>query len=390
MIVGIPKEIMPAEGRVAAIPETVKQMVEAGLTVLVQAGAGAGCFIADKAYKAAGAEIVRDVKQLWQRSDVVLKVKEPLKHAKYGCFEDELLGEGKVLITFLHPANSLATVTRLRDRKITGLSMDCIPRSPEGWPMDALSSMSIIAGYRAVIQAANLLPQMLCGALSGGGTTKAAKVLVIGAGMVGMQAIASAKGLGAEVFAVDIRSDSRKRAETAGAKVLGFDVPRGLAEEKGSAKLLPEAILAEERKQLAAIVPDMDVIIPSILILGEHAPILITREMVETMKPGSVIIDVAIDQGGNCELTARGKIARHKGVTMAGIMNLPGQVPVHSSQLYAKNICNLVLDTYRNGQFDLERPVAKAATVTRGGQVVHEGTLHAIKLLGGQAPPAGH
>jgi NAD(P) transhydrogenase subunit alpha len=382
MIVGVPKEIMPHEGRVAAIPETVKRMVEAGLAVLVEAGAGKGCFIGDRAYKAAGAEMVRDVKQLWERSDIILKVKEPLRHAKYGCFEDELLGEGKVLITFLHPANSLATVTRLRDRKITGLSMDCIPRTPEGWPMDALSSMSIIAGYRAVIQAASLLPQMLCGAISGGGTDQAGKVLVIGAGMVGTQAISSAKGLGAEVFAVDIRSDARQRAESVGAKVVGFNAPRTLAEDKGAAKMLPEEMLAEERKQLAAIVPEMDVVIPSILILGEHAPVLITREMVETMMPGSVIIDVAIDQGGNCELTVRGKIVQHKGVTIAGIMNLPGQVPVHSSQLYARNICNLVLDMYRDGKLDLDRPVARAATVTHGGQVVHEGTLHAMRTQG--------
>jgi NAD(P) transhydrogenase subunit alpha len=207
-------------------------------------------------------------------------------------------------------------------------------------------------------------------------------VLVIGAGMVGTQAISSAKGLGAEVFAVDIRSDARQRAESVGAKVVGFNAPRTLAEEKGAAKMLPEEMLAEERKQLAAIVPEMDVVIPSILILGEHAPVLITREMVETMMPGSVIIDVAIDQGGNCELTVRGKIVQHKGVTIAGIMNLPGQVPVHSSQLYARNICNLVLDMYRDGKLDLDRPVARAATVTHGGQVVHEGTLHAMRTQG--------
>jgi NAD(P) transhydrogenase subunit alpha len=385
MIIGIPKEIMPKEGRVAAIPETVKRMVEAGLTVLVETGAGASIFCTDADYAAAGAEIIKDVKQLWSRSDVVLKVKEPLKSTQYGCFEDELLGEGKTLITFLHPANSLATVTRLRDRKITGLSMDCIPRTPEGWPMDALSSMSIIAGYRAVAQAADLLPQMLCGALSGGGSIKAAKVLMVGAGMVGMQAIASAKGLGAEVYAVDIRSDARKRAEAAGAKIKGFDVPRTAAEEKGYAKNLSEELLEQERKQLRAILPEMDVVIPSILVFGEHAPILITKQMVAEMKPGSVVIDVAIDQGGNCEATDRGKITTYKNVTIAGIMNLPGQVPVHSSQLYAKNICNLVLDTVKNGKLDLDRPVAKAALVTFNGQVVHEGTLNAMAANKGKA-----
>jgi len=379
MVIGVPKEIMQNEGRVAATPETVKRMVEAGLKVLVQTGAGLGAHHADEAYREAGAEMVRNVKELWQKADVILKVKEPLKIPDLGCYEDELLAEGKTLITFLHPANSLATVTRLRDRKITGLSMDCIPRTPEGWPMDALSSMSIIAGYRAVVLAAAHLPKMFCTALSGGGRVEPAKVLVVGAGMVGMQAISSAKGLGAEVHAVDIRSEARKRAEAAGAKVVGFAVPREAAEEKGQAKFLPEQLLEEERKQLAALVPQMDVVIPSILVLGEHAPVLITREMVESMKPGSVIIDVAIDQGGNCELTERGKTTVYKGVTISGIMNLPGQVPVHSAQLYARNICNLLLDMYQDGKLNFDRPVAKTATVTRDGKVLHEGTLHAMK-----------
>ena len=379
MIIGVPKEIMQSEGRVAATPETVKRMVEADLKVLVQVGAGAGAFHADEAYREAGAEIVRNVKELWQKADVVLKVKEPLKHPDLGCFEDDLLAEGKTLITFLHPANSLGTVCRLRDRKITGISMDCIPRNPEGWPMDALSSMSIIAGYRAVVVAAGHLQKMCCAALSGGGRVEPAKVLVVGSGMVGMQAISSAKGLGAEVYAVDIRSDARKRAEAAGAKVVGFDVPRGAAEEKGQAKYLPEELLAEERKQLADLLPQMDVVIPSILVFGEHAPVLITKEMVESMKPGAVIVDVAIDQGGNCEMTQRGKTTVYKGVTISGIMNLPGQVPVHSSQLYARNICNLLLDMWHDGKLDLDRPVAKVATVTRGGKVLHEGTINAMK-----------
>jgi len=380
MIVSVPKEIMKNEGRVAATADTVKRMVNAGLTVLVQAGAGKGAHISDAEYRAAGAEIVDDVRQLWQRADVVLKVKEPLPHPDLGCFEDELLREGKTLITFLHPANSLATAARLRDRKITGISMDCIVRSKDAWPMDALSSMSIVAGYRAVIVAADHLPQMICSATSGGGTVKAANVLVIGCGMVGMQAIASAKGLGAEVFAVDIRAEARARAEKAGAKVVGFDIPESAAVGADKqAKLLPEDLLAEERRQLAKILPDMDVVIPSILILGEHAPILITKDMVKTMKPGSVIVDVAIDQGGNCELTVRGKTVVKHGVTLSGIMNLPGQVPVHSTQLYAANVCNLLLDTVRGGKLDLTRPIAKAALVTHAGKIVHEGTLHAMK-----------
>lgn len=383
MIVAIPKEIMQDEGRVAATPATVERMVGAGLTVLVQAGAGSGARFTDAEYEAAGAEVSADARAMWQKADVVLKVKEPLKHPDFGCYEDEMLGEGRTLITFLHPANSLATVQRLRNRKVTGISMDCIPRSKAGWPMDALSSMSIIAGYRAVVEAASHLPQMFCSATSGGGTVEPAKALVIGCGMVGMQAIASARGLGAEVFAVDIRPEACKRAEEAGAIVVGFDLPEAKAEnDEHQARMLPEELLAEERKQIAEVLPDMDVVIPSILIFGEHAPILITAEMVHSMKPGAVIIDVSIDQGGNCELTERGKTVLKHGVTLSGIMNLPGQVPVHSAQLYAANVCNLLLDMVNGGKLDLDRPVAKAATVTRGGKVLHEGTLHAIKAAG--------
>ncbi len=381
MIVGVPKEIMLNEGRVAAVPETVKRMVEAGLTVLVQTGAGAGAHHDDQAYIDAGAEMVGDVKRLWDRAEVVLKVKEPLKHPDFGCWEDEMLAEGKTLITFLHPANNTETVLRLSSRKITGISMDCIPREKSAWPMDALSSMSIVAGYRAVVLAANHLPQMFCGVTSGGGKTTPAKVLVIGCGMVGMQSIAGAKGLGAEVYAVDILPEARRRAEKAGARAVGFDIPERVAETNGQAKLLPEELLEKERSQLAEILPEMDVVIPSILILGEHVPVLITREMVGSMKSGSVIVDVSIDQGGNCELTERGRtITTSGGVTIAGLMNLPGQVPVHSAQLYAHNICNLLLDMWHDGELDLDRPVARAATVTRGGEILHEGTLHELKV----------
>jgi len=291
-----------------------------------------------------------------------------------------MLAEGKTLITFLHPANSTKMVLRLSSRKITGISMDCIPREKSAWPMDALSSMSIVAGYRAVVLAANHLPQMFCGVTSGGGKTTPAKVLVIGCGMVGMQSIAGAKGLGAEVYAVDILPEARQRAEKAGARAVGFDIPERVAETNGQARLLSEELLEKERSQLAEILPEMDVVIPSILILGEHAPVLITREMVGSMKSGSVIVDVSIDQGGNCELTERGRIITTSGgVTIAGLMNLPGQVPVHSAQLYAHNICNLLLDMWDGTKLDPDRPVAKAATVTRGGEILHEGTLHELR-----------
>ncbi|NIA20553.1 MAG: NAD(P)(+) transhydrogenase (Re/Si-specific) subunit alpha [Anaerolineaceae bacterium] len=381
MIVGIPKEIMLNEGRVAAIPETVRRMVEAGLTVLVQTGAGAGAYHTDQGYVEAGAEMVAEVRQLWERAEVVLKVKEPLEHPDFGCWEDELLAAGKTLITFLHPANSTETVLRLCKAGITGISMDCIPREKNARPMDALSSMSIVAGYRAVVLAANHLRQMFCGVESGGGKTTPARVLVIGCGMVGMQSIAGAKGLGAEVYAVDIRPEARQRAEKAGARAVGFDIPEMVAEAKGQAKLLSEELLEKERRRLAEILPEMEVVIPSILILGEHAPLLITRQMVGLMKPGSVIVDVSIDQGGNCELTERGRIITTSGgVTIAGLMNLPGQVPVHSAQLYAHNICNLLLDMWDGARLDLDRPIAKAATVTRGGEILHEGTLHELKV----------
>ncbi len=398
MNIAIPAEIMQNEGRVAATPESVGRYVAAGLRVRVQSGAGRHSHFSDEAYRAAGAETSDDVAALWQWADVVLKVKEPLFNQQLGRHEAELLRPGSTLITFLHPANNIDTVRLLQSREISAISMDCIPRSDEGWPMDALSSMSIIAGYRAVALAANLLPQMFCGAQSGGGSVGAANVLVIGAGMVGMQSIRSAVGLGAKVFAVDVSSAARERAVAAGAEVVGFDLPAAGSSAAdggngGGGAAVPGAELLElERGELARLLPRMDVVISGILILGEHAPVLMTAEMVRRqMKAGAVIVDVAIDQGGNCELSRRGQtyVDEASGVTVSAIMNLPGQVPAHSTMLYSQNVCNLVLDAWRPGAgeggagaFDFERPVVKAATVVRGGRILHEGTLHAMQAAG--------
>ncbi len=365
MVIGVPREIMEAERRVAVIPETVRELVGAGHAVRVEKGAGEGSNIADCSYAEAGAEIT-DARTVWEASDIVMKVKEPLKSPAFGVLESDLLRSGTCLVGFLHPANHPDTICCFRDRGLITISMDCIPRSEETREMDALASMSLIAGYKAVILAADHLPEMMGGCQTPVATLKGSRVLVVGYGVVGRQAAATARGLGAEVAVVDVRDEAVRMAEEDG--YTGVYVP-GHDDEAVRATVGSEA-------------PRSDVVILGALVFGEQAPVLLTRAAVEKMKPDSVVVDVSVDQGGNCEMVRPGEIYRHNGVTIVGILNLPGRLPVHSTQLYARNICRFVLHLTRGGVLNLDDPIVRAATITRAGQVVHEGTLKAIHAAG--------
>ncbi len=365
MVIGVPREIMEAERRVAVIPETVSRLAGAGHVIRVEAGAGVGSNIEDRSYEEAGAEMT-DARTVWQESDIVMKVKEPLPSPALGALESDLLREGACLVGFLHPANHPEMVCRFRDRGLVTISMDCIPRSEETREMDALASMSLIAGYKAVIMAADHLPEMMSGCRTPVADLRGSRVLVVGYGVVGRQAAATARGLGAEVTVVDVRDEAVREAEKdgyAGVYVAGHD---------------DEAV----RKTLDAEAPNADVVILGALVFGEHAPLLLTRAAVERMKPDSVVVDVSVDQGGNCEVVRPGEVYRHNGVTVVGILNLPGRLPVHSTQLYARNICHFVLHLTRKGALDLDDPIVRAATITRDGRVVHEGTLKALRSAG--------
>jgi len=385
MIIGIPKEILERERRVAALPENVAAYVKMGFEVLVESTAGEGAFRSDDDYRQAGATVVDDVEDLFNRSDVILKVKQPYFNKKVGKHEADMIPEGRVLITFIHPAtpSNHDMVRKLRDRNITALTMDSIPRTSRAQGMDCLTAMSTVSGYKAMLLAACHLPVFVPMMGTAVGVLKQAKVLAVGVGVVGLQAIATAKRLGADITAVDIRQDARMGAQSLGAKVAGFEVPVEVATgEGGYAKALSEEWLQKERDLLAPLLSEADVVVLSALVPGEAAPVLVTEEMVASMKPGSVIMDISIDQGGNCALTRPGEEYLYGRVLVSGLANIPGSVPVHSSWMYASSLAEYVKNLFKSGPgaMDLQDDIVGHSMVTHAGKIVHEGTLKAMNL----------
>ncbi len=384
MIIGIPKEILKNEKRVAAVPKTVSGYIKLGFKVLVEASAGEGVFESDNAYLQSGAEIVTDVFDLYRRADIILKVKEPCLNNKVGIHELDMLKEGSTLITFLHPAapSNHDMVRKLRDKQITAFTMDGIPRTPRAQRMDALTSMSTITGYKSVLIAANFIPIFVPMIGTSIGMVKPANFLVIGTGVVGLQAIATAKRLGGVIKAVDIRQAAREEAATLGAKIAGFDVPEKMAlGEGGYAGSLSDDWLNKEREALQPLLDEAHVIILCALVPGEVAPILITESMFESIKPGTAIIDVSIDQGGNFALTEPGNEIVKNNVYICGIRNIPGSVPVHSTWLYANNMYYYVENLFKKGlkNIDFEDDIVRHSLVTRQGKIFHTGTLKSMR-----------
>ena len=386
MVIGIPREIMHGEGRVSATPETVKKMKDDGFEVLVENNAGAGAFFADADYAAAGAEMVADVAELYKRADIVLKVKEPLFNEEKGVHEIDMMHEGQYLITFIHPASPVnhEMVKKMAAKGIIGLTLDGVPRISRAQNMDALTSMSTCAGYKGILIAANdltkFMPQIFCAV----GMIKPINAMVIGTGVAGLQALATAKRLGAITYAADIRPAAAEQAQSLGAKIVDLGVPAEKAMgEGGYALALDDETLAHERAVLADVVKDMDIIFCSALVPSKLAPVILTEEMVKSMKPGSVIVDISIDQGGNCALTVPGETAVKHGVTIEGIKNIPGMLPTSSTWMFAQNIYNLVKYLNKSGKFTLDRSddIVKGILTTIGGEIVHQGALDAMKRV---------
>jgi NAD(P) transhydrogenase subunit alpha len=385
MIVGIPKEIMHDERRVSAIPDTVKKMVAGGADVLVEKGAGVGSLYSDEAYRDAGAVIVEDVAEIYEKANVILKVKEPLFHEGKGIHEADMMKKGQYLITFIHPASPVnhEMVKKLAANGVISITLDGIPRISRAQNMDALTSMSTCAGYKGIMMAANdlttFVPQIFCAV----GMIKPANVLVIGTGVAGLQALATAKRLGAVVYAADIRPDAAEQAKSLGAKIIDLGVPASEAVgEGGYAKRISDEWLRKEREVLAQTLKDMDIVFCSALIPGKLAPILITEEMVKSMKPGSVIVDISIDQGGNCEITTPGERDVKHGVILEGIKNIPGMLPTSSTWMFANNIYNLLSFLAKDGEIRLDRDdvIVQSSLVTIDGEIVHKGAREAMGL----------
>lgn len=374
---------MAGERRVAATPDTVRKYKKLGHEVYVEAGAGAGIFASDDDYRNAGALITRNVEEMLAASDLVLKVKQPMFNATTGKHEVDMMAAGSMLVTFLHPASpeSHEMVRKLRDRGIVSFTMDAIPRITRAQAMDALTSMSTCTGYRAVLDAARHLPRFMPMVGTAIGTVKPAGVLVIGAGVVGLQAIATAKRLGAVTHAWDIRPAARKDATSLGAKDEGFAMPEDQAVGTGGYALeLSSAWLAREREALAPLVAKVDIVICSALVPGAVAPKLITQDMVRSMRPGSVIVDVSIDQGGNCEVTEAGKQIVINNVTVSGIQNIPGRMPEHATWLYAENLYRYVENLLKNGgAVDLNDELVASTLVTKDRKIHFKPALAAMR-----------
>lgn len=385
MIVGIPKEIMSGEARVAATPETVKKFIQDGMTVLVEAGAGVKSLYYDEQYREAGAEMVVNVEHLFEKSDLILKVKEPLFNENVGKHEVEMMYPGQFLITFIHPASPVNhnMVRQLAARGVTSLTLDSIPRISRAQNMDALTSMSTCAGYKGIIMAADDLSVFMPQMFTAVGMLKPANVLVIGAGVAGLQALATARRLGAITYAMDIRPAANEQAKSVGARIIETGVPEELAVGKGGyAQKLPEKWLAKEREVLAGVLKDMDIVFCCALIPGKVAPVLITGEMVKSMKNGAVIVDISIDQGGNCEVTPAGRKEVIHNVMIQGIKNIPGLIPTSSTWMFSQNVYNLVKYLSKDGEvtLDLNDEIVRSILVTHKGEIVHEGTREAMGL----------
>ena len=383
MIIGIPKEIMHGEGRVSAIPETVAKLKADGYEVLVEKSAGEGAFFSDEEYASAGAVMMDDVAELYEKADIILKVKEPQFNQAKGIHEVDMMHKGQYLITFIHPASPVnhEMVKNMAAKGIIGLTLDGVPRISRAQNLDALTSMSTCAGYKGILMAANdlakFIPQLFCAV----GMVKPCNAMVIGTGVAGLQALATAKRLGAVTYAADIRPAAAEQAMSLGAKIVDTGVPAEVAVgEGGYANALSEEWILKEREALKDTIKEMDIVFCSALVPSKLAPVIITDEMVKAMKPGSVIVDISIDQGGNCEITEPGETAVKHQVTIEGIKNIPGMLPTSSTWMFAHNIYNLVKYLTKDGVFGLDTSdeIVQGILTTVDGEIVHKGALEAM------------
>tara|TARA_B100001564_G_scaffold37916_1_gene27438 strand:+ start:232 stop:1365 length:1134 start_codon:yes stop_codon:yes gene_type:complete len=376
MNVVIPKENLENETRVAATPGTVKELIKSGLKVFVESDAGSAAHFSNEAFENAGATILESKRDLMSKADIVLKVMPPTLD------QIVLLQPKSTMVSFCQTTRDLDTVKALKEQSVTGFSMHLIPRTTLAQKMDALSSQANIAGYKAVLMAASRIGIYMPLLMTAAGTIRPAKVLVIGAGVAGLQAIATAKRLGSQVEAFDVRPVVKEQVESLGAKFIEVESSdnEGVG-EGGYAKETSDDYKKRQQELIHDHISKSDVVITTALIPGRPAPILITTSMVDAMKPGSVIMDLASENGGNCELTEKDEVIDHNGVTIDGTSNIPGSMPVHASELYAKNITAFITYMINDGQLelDLDDEIVSGAMYTHLGEITNEATAESIK-----------
>ena len=384
VVLGVPREVVAGERRVALTPETVQRLARDGATVLIESGAGEAASFLDAEYESAGASIVPDAATLYERADVVLKVQAPRTGGQDTDTPDEVarLRSGTTLIAFLAPMVNHDLVRALAERGVNALSMDAIPRTTRAQSMDALSSQSNIAGYKAVVVGADHLGKIFPLLMTAAGTIRPARVLILGAGVAGLQAIGTARRLGAVVEAYDVRPVVKEQVESLGAKFVEVDTGEDLSGTGGYAREASAETQRRQQEALADACARADVVVTTALVPGRPAPKLVPATTVERMHPGSVIVDLAGEAGGNCELTKPGETTVAHGVTIVSPLNLPSEVPVHSSQMYAKNMQNLLGLILKDGQFTInfDDDIVRGTCIVRDGEIVHEGTRTAMGL----------
>ncbi|MFH1420027.1 MAG: Re/Si-specific NAD(P)(+) transhydrogenase subunit alpha [Planctomycetota bacterium] len=373
MIIGFCKETFPGERRVALIPDAARRLTKLGLDVLMECGAGTGAGISDAAYEEVGVRLAGSRAEVFAAAEVVLQVRALGANPDAGRADLQLMRSGQTVIGFSEPLSAPEPVRDVGNTGVTSFAMELLPRITRAQSMDALSSMATVAGYKAVLVAAEALPKMFPMFMTAAGTVKAARVLVVGAGVAGLQAIATAKRLGAVVSGYDIRPAVKEQVESLGARFVEMELQPGNAEGKGGyAKAMTEEFYREQRELLAKVVAENDVVITTAAVPGKKAPLLLTRDMVKGMAPCSVIVDLAAERGGNCELTRADQTVIEHGVTILGPTNLPSTIPYHASQMYAKNISTLLTHLVKDRIFELnlEDEITRETLLTHGGEVV--------------------
>lgn len=380
MVIGVPKEIYPGENRVAMVPDIAGKLIKKGFEVLIQSDAGLNAGFTNQEYEKAGVKVLSDLQELYSKSDIILKVQRPIEHPQYGKNELELMKLGSLLITFMYSLHYPELPKKAAELGINIISMDAIPRTTLAQPMDALSSQANIAGYKAVILSANHLHKIFPLMMTAAGTISPAKVVIMGAGVAGLQALGTAKRLGAVVYVSDIRPAVKEEVQSLGGKFIEVETDESMQDEGGYAKEASPEFLKKQQALIAKHVSEADIVITTALVPGKRAPLLITEEMVKSMKPGSVILDMAVEFGGNVEISEKGKTLKKYGVTIIGEPNLPSLVPYHSSEMYARNLFNLINYASKEGKFNhnMDDEIIGKSTIVKDGQVVHERTKELI------------
>ena len=381
MIIAIPKEILAGENRVATVPDVVPKLIKAGFEVHIEKGAGFNAGFTDEKYKSAGAKIVDNLQELYSSADIVFKVQRPIEHPELKKHELDLMKEGTLLVTFLYPLNYPDVAKKCAEKGINVISMDMIPRTTLAQKMDALSSQANLAGYKSVIMCANELGKIFPLMMTAAGTISPAKVVIMGAGVAGLQALGTAKRLGAVVEVSDIRPAVKEEVQSLGGRFIEVETDESMQDAGGYAKEASEEFLKKQKELIFKHITEADIVITTALVPGRKAPVLVTEEMVKNMRPGSVVLDMAVEFGGNCEVSEKGKTVKKYGVTIIGEPNLPSLVPNHSSEMYSKNLLSLITHIGKEGKvgLNLEDEIVKGSLITYKKEVVNPRVKELIK-----------